>query len=277
MYILSSSPAESTCGACRDGSEEPFPFSMAFQPIVDVASRSVYAYEALVRGLRGESAFSILSRVTGENRYAFDQSCRVKAIELAARLGVADQGASLSVNFMPGAVYSPAACIQRTLKAARDTGFPLDRLIFEITEDERVKDTAHLQAIVMEYRKHGFDMALDDFGAGYSGLNLLAELDVDVLKLDMRLLRNIDQRPRAVDIVDAAVAMCRSLNVRVVAEGIETIGEYATVRNCGISLMQGYLFAKPMFEGLPAVAWPDSIYPAAIPTAPPVRLVQENL
>src|ERR1700753_1649048 len=110
MNVLSALPTAPACGACKDGSGEPFPFSMAFQPILDVATQSVYAYEALVRGLNGESAFSVLSQVTGGTRYAFDQPCRVKAIELAARLGVADRGASLSVNFMPGAVYSPAAC-----------------------------------------------------------------------------------------------------------------------------------------------------------------------
>jgi EAL domain-containing protein (putative c-di-GMP-specific phosphodiesterase class I) len=267
MNIIQSVKAPA-CGACRDGSAEPFSFSMAFQPIVDVADHTVFAYEALVRGPHGESAYSVLSQVTEETRYAFDQNCRVKAITLASKLGVHTQGARLSVNFMPGAVYSPSACIQKTLKTAHETGFPLQNLIFEITEDERVRDTAHLQGIVTEYRKHGFTLALDDFGAGYSGLNLLAELDVDTLKLDMRLVRNVQDHPRSSAIVRSMVELCRELGIRVIAECVETIEEYDLLRSLGIRLMQGYLFAKPMFEGLPEICWPAADTQATL-TIPP--------
>jgi EAL domain-containing protein (putative c-di-GMP-specific phosphodiesterase class I) len=137
-----------SCNGCKDGIEQPFPFSMAFQPIVDVDTGKAFAYEALVRGERGESAGSILGQVTKANRYAFDQRCRVKAISLAAQLGLSDTGAQLSINFMPGAVYSPAACIQLTLATAREVGFPCDQIIFEITEAEEVVDRAHIRAIV---------------------------------------------------------------------------------------------------------------------------------
>jgi len=116
--ILNNLP--SACGACRGGTVEPFPFTMAFQPILDVEEQSSYAFEALVRGLEGEGAYSILSQVTEENRYAFDQNCRVKAIALASRLGTPAMGVKLSLNFKPGAVCSPAACIKQTLKASRD-------------------------------------------------------------------------------------------------------------------------------------------------------------
>ena len=230
---------------------------MAFQPIVDTANRTVYSYEALVRGLGGESAFSVLSQVTEESRYAFDQGCRVKAITLAAELGVQHRGARLSVNFMPGAVYSPAACIQRTLRAARETGFPLQLLTFEVTEDERVKDTLHLQGIVSEYKKHGFKVALDDFGAGFSGLALLAELEVDTVKLDLQLIRDIHKRARAISIVRSTAELCHDLGVQVIAEGVETVEEYRLLRSLGITHMQGYLFAKPMLEGLPEISWPE--------------------
>jgi EAL domain-containing protein (putative c-di-GMP-specific phosphodiesterase class I) len=160
---------------------------MAFQPIVDVEASRVFAYEALVRGLDGQSAGSTLDQVTDENRYAFDQHCRVKAITLATRLNLVQTGAMLSINFMPGAVYSPAACIQLTLKTARECSFPLDRLIFEITEAEEVRDRGHLRNIVDEYRRHGFKMALDDFGAGYCGLNLLADFPADIIKGQLHL------------------------------------------------------------------------------------------
>ena len=249
------------CGACQNGNSNGvgIELTMAFQPIVNVATQTVFAYEALVRGVNGASAGQVLALVNEENRYAFDQSCRVKSIELAAELGVAAQGAKLAVNFMPGAVYSPAACIRRTLETARKTSFPLDAIIFEIMENEQVVDSGHLQRIAEEYARHGFTLALDDFGAGYSGLNLLAELDgVRLVKLDGKLIRGIDRNPRAEHVVAAAASMCRELGVEVLGECVETIGEYETLQRCGIDLMQGYLFAKPAVEALPAVQWPES-------------------
>ena len=244
------------CSACQSGNGLGFELTMAFQPIVNAATRTVVAYEALVRGVDGASAGEVLSRVNEDNRYTFDQTCRVKAIELAAALGIAQRGARLSVNFMPGAVYSPAACIRRTLQAAREHDFPLDAIIFEITEDERVADTNHLQRIAEEYAKHGFTLALDDFGAGYSGLNLLAELNgIRLVKLDARLIRDLDHNARSRHVVAAMAAMCRALGIDVLGECVETVAECEALLECGVELMQGYLFAKPALERLPEVAW----------------------
>jgi EAL domain-containing protein (putative c-di-GMP-specific phosphodiesterase class I) len=242
---------------------------MAFQPIVDVTSNSVFAYEALVRGPEGQSALSVLSQVTEQNRYAFDQNCRVKAITLAARLGLAEAGAHLSINFMPGAVYSPVACIQLTLKTARDCGFPASRLIFEVTENEQVLDPSHLASIVTEYQRQGFHVALDDFGASYSGLNLLADLPANIIKLDMQLTRNLHHRPTAAAIVRHMVLLGQTIGSKIVAEGIETAEEYTVLRDCGVSLMQGYLFARPAFEALPTfqLPSPESLLQAAAKTA----------
>jgi EAL domain-containing protein (putative c-di-GMP-specific phosphodiesterase class I) len=115
-----------------------------------VLESRVYAYEALVRGLNNEPAGVIMAQLTEDNRYAFDQSCRVTAITLAARLGLQHTGARLSINFMPGAVYSPAACIRLTLETAQAVDFPLDHLIFEITEMEEVEDRGHVLEIAQE-------------------------------------------------------------------------------------------------------------------------------
>jgi EAL domain-containing protein (putative c-di-GMP-specific phosphodiesterase class I) len=162
----------------------------------------------------------------------------------------------LSINFMPGAVYSPAACIQLTLNTASKVGFPIERLIFEITEGEKIHDSAHLASIAEDYRRRGFKMALDDFGAGYSQLNLLGGLPIDILKLDMELTRNVDRRRTAQIIVRHLVHLAADLGIVVVAEGIETFEEYETLRELGIRLMQGYLFAKPALEALPCIAMP---------------------
>jgi EAL domain-containing protein (putative c-di-GMP-specific phosphodiesterase class I) len=241
---------------------------MAFQPIIDVRTEQVFAYEALVRGLNGESASTMLSALTDTNRYAFDQHCRVKAISLASQLGLAKTGAMLSINFMPGAVYSPAACIQLTLQTAQQHRFPLEKLIFEITEAEQVRDPGHLHNIVNEYRRRGFKIAIDDFGAGYCGLNLLAEFPADIVKLDMALTRNLRQRPAALAIVKQMVILAGILGSMVVAEGVETIEEYEALRALGIHLMQGYLFAQPAIEQLPAFRMPKAELAAASTQGP---------
>lgn len=113
-----------------------------------------------------------------------DQQCRVKAIELASRLYYPLENVKLSINFMPNAVYEPRACIRVTLAAAMKTGFPLDRIIFEFTENEQL-DTKHVLNILRTYRNMGFKTAIDDFGAGHAGLALLAHFQPDIVKLDM--------------------------------------------------------------------------------------------
>ncbi|MBB6252811.1 EAL domain-containing protein [Nitrospirillum iridis] len=240
-----------TCEACLEGTELPFSFSMAFQPIVDLSSRSIFAYEALVRGPDGQSAASVLGQVDAGNRYAFDQACRVKAIELAARLGLPATSAKLSINFMPAAVYRPENCLRTTLRTSRRVGMPLDRLMFEVTENEPVQDPAHLLGIFQEYQRQGFISAIDDFGAGYAGLNLLAKFQPQVIKLDMELTRDIHERFVARTIVSAILQVCRTLNITTIAEGVETEAELQALRDMGMTLFQGYLFARPGFEALP--------------------------
>ncbi|MBD8826341.1 EAL domain-containing protein [Pseudomonas sp. CFBP 13602] len=240
------------CSDCRNLDALGFDFTMAFQPILDVRSGKPWAYEALVRGINGESAFSILSMVNDGNRYRFDQACRVKAIELATRWGLLDlPDCLLSINFLPKAVYRAETCIRATLEAAREFGFPLNRLMFEVTEGERVDDPAHLQSIFAEYEKQGFTTAIDDFGSGYSGLNMLATFQPNVLKIDMALTRALDQDAVRQAIVAGIVLVAGKLNITVVAEGVETVGESAALQALGIDLQQGYLFARPAIGELP--------------------------
>jgi EAL domain-containing protein (putative c-di-GMP-specific phosphodiesterase class I) len=244
------------CEACADGIVAPFPFSMAFQPIVDLKARTVFAYEALVRGPVGEGAASVLAQVDEDNRYSFDQTCRVKAIELAAALGLPATGAYLSINFLPGAVYQPKNCIRATLAAAKRTGFPTEKLIFEVTEGEQVKDKAHLKNIITEYRRQGFKTAIDDFGAGYAGLNLLSEFQPDIIKIDMELTRDIHNNAVRRSIVSAVVSVCAELKLTVIAEGVETCDEMESLLGLNITLQQGYLFARPAYEALPKAVFP---------------------
>ena len=228
---------------------------MAFHPILDLSRNMVWGYEALVRGTEGQGAGQILAMVDDTNRYKFDQACRVKAIELAGSL-FQDDETQLSINFMPNAVYEPSACIRATLDAARRVGFAHRQIMFEFTENERMTDVAHVQRIIAEYRKQGFSTALDDFGAGYAGLNLLASFQPDFIKLDMELIRGIATSLARQTIVAGVIMMARQLGVAVIAEGVETEAELVALRAAGIQLFQGYLFAKPVVASLPPVWLP---------------------
>ena len=244
------------CRECRDKTKLDINFTMAFQPIVDIFNKTIFGYEALVRGPNNESAASILSQLNDNNRYQFDQAIRVKAIQLAKKLGL--QG-MLSINFLPNAVYRAESCIRATLEAAAEMDFPTDRIIFEVNESEEILDNDHLRNIFTEYKKHRFVTAIDDFGAGYAGLNLLANWQPDIIKLDMSLTRNVNSDRVRRALVFGIISICKVLNIKVIAEGIETVEECLTLADEGVILFQGYLFARPSLESLPIV--PDEIWP----------------
>lgn len=239
-----------SCANCRDKAALDFDFTMAFQPIVELSKRRVRGYEALVRGLGNESAYSVIARVNAGNRYRFDQLCRVKAIRLAAEL---DMDTMLSINFLPNAVYRPDLCIRTALEAAATHGFPAEKIMFEFTEGERVKDNQHIKQIVEHYREIGFKTAIDDFGAGYSGLKLLADFQTDIVKVDMDLIRDIDRDRARQVILKNCLRMLEELNIECLVEGVESGDEMLCLQDLGVDLMQGYYFARPGFEALPAV------------------------
>lgn len=239
------------CSECTSGAGLDFDFTMAFQPIVNTTTQQIFAQEALVRGLDNEPASDVFMYVNEDNRYRFDQSCRVRAIQLAAQLEIP---CFLSINFMPNAVYRPELCIRATLEAAETFGFPVNRIIFEIAEGEKVKDIPHLQDIIQHYQQRGFLTALDDFGAGYAGLNLLADLKTDIIKLDMALIRHIDRQRSRQAIVKGIIQVCRELSIQIIAEGVETYEELKVLQSFGVELFQGYYFAKPAFRSLATIA-----------------------
>lgn len=250
MNEKSQSCEKVSCSNCADSSELDFDFTMAFQPIINCQSSTIYGYEALVRGLNNESAYSIISQVNDDNRYTFDQLCRIKAIALASKLGI---NTMLSINFLPNAIYKPERCIRTTLEAAKKYNFPTTNIMFEFTEVEKIEDNSHVERVVSYYQELGFKTATDDFGSGYSGLNLLADFQTDIIKLDMALIRDIDKDTKRQTIVRNCLNMFEELNITALAEGIETVEEYHWLKSVGIELMQGYLFAKPGFECLPDV------------------------
>ncbi len=236
------------CTVCKD--PLGFDFTFAFQPIVDVHTKTIFAYEALVRGRNGEGAEAVLAQVNDSNRYRFDQGCRIRSIFLAQQLGMTTR---ISINFLPNAVYQPELCIRTTIAAAEAANFPLDKIIFEVTESEQVMEPGKLLSIFRYYKGRGFATAIDDFGAGYAGLGLLTDFQPHIIKIDIKLVRDIDTNLPKQAIVQGIMLTCKMLNIQLIAEGVETAAEARWFFDNGIYLMQGFYFARPGFESLPTI------------------------
>lgn len=243
-------PAACTCA-------RPFPAELkfAFQPIIDARAKTVFAQEALVRGANGEGAGAILALVDKANLHAFDRKCRIGAVKAAARL-MGPQDGLLSVNTMPNSVYDPQTCLRTTIAAAEAADFPVERIMFEMTEHEAIIDLDHFVTIVKSYKDMGFTTAIDDFGAGSSGLNLFARVLPDVIKIDRALVDGIAGDAVKTAIVGHLAELCAKFDVRVIAEGIERAQDYEAVRELGIALFQGYYFARPVLESVVRPALP---------------------
>ena len=258
MYLhqfFGDTPEPRQCAECQGDQRLGFEFRLAFQPVVDARDRSIYGYEALVRTPEGGSAADVIAQVTPEQLYRFDQTCRVRAIVTAAELGLRSR---LFINFFPNAVYQPATCIRLTLRAAQISGFPTENLVFEAAESEEVRDQAHVRRIFSDYRSRGFQTAIDDFGAGYAGLSSLTGFQPDLIKLDMGLIRGIDTDPVRQAIVAGTARIASGIGSTLLAEGVETAGEYRMLRALGIDLFQGYLFGRPALERLETV--PEALW-----------------
>jgi EAL domain-containing protein (putative c-di-GMP-specific phosphodiesterase class I) len=231
-------------------------FSMAFQPIVNVLEGTTFAFEALVRSESGENAQSVLSRVPPRNFHLFDKACRSRAMAEAMRSGLLlHPSQKLCVNVNPNAAVSVHSHLRLTCDEAVGIGFPLDRLVLELVEDDEICDFDGLKRIVDDYRSYGVKIAMDDFGAGYSGLKLLSKLQPDIVKLDMALISRLNEDRTSQVIVKAIVQACTELEIVTIAEGVETLETAMRLRDMGVVYQQGYYFAKPGFEFLPQVTF----------------------
>lgn len=239
--------------AKSDVSEVPA-FSMAFQPILHLEEKRIFAYESLVRSPLGEAAHTIMDRVPPEESYRFDKACRSRGVALATKLGLpAMDSVALAVNVDPVAATRLESHLDQTCAEAEAAGIPLNRLIFELIEHSEVFDPEGLREVVKGYQQKGIRIAMDDFGAGYSGLSLLATLQPDIVKLDMGLASKITTSHTAAVVLKATTHACRELGVEVIAEGVEDVDTMKALMDLGVFLQQGFLFARPMLEGLPEV------------------------
>jgi blue light- and temperature-responsive anti-repressor len=224
------------------------PYSFAFQPIVSVTDGSIFSYEALLRGINEESAFDVINDIPSTGRIAFHERSCLLALHWAAYRGLSTR---LNMNIMPSVASSSPSAIRSILEAAERFQISPKQIVLEILESELIGSLKDLSAALLDYRSTGLLFAIDDFGAGYAGLNLLAEFQPDFLKLDLRLVRDVEKKGPKQAIIRGIRRTCLDLGIEIIAEGVETGNEFRWLQLEGIRLFQGYLFARPAFEKLP--------------------------
>ena len=217
-----------------------------FQPIFDRDGRR-FADEALFRLREEDGAIVSPARAFSSAKAAgllfnLDLISRRSAVETAARARLPGK---LFINFNPSSVYDPAYCLRTTASTIATLGLRPEDIVFEVTESEQARDMRHLKGILAFYRNAGFRVALDDVGSGYSSLNMLSEVRPDYMKIDMELIRDVDEDRYKQAILRNLFAIAKDNGIRTVAEGIETEDEKAWLLENGADLMQGYLFARP--------------------------------
>ena len=236
-----------------------------FQPIVHAARPDqVFAWEALVRASSPAGELippNILfdQARAAEMMFHLDRAARINAIRRATERAIHDH---LFINFNPTAIYDPAFCLETTVREIRgiapDVPAPAG-FVFEVIESDQITDTEHLRRIIDRYRNAGFRVALDDLGAGYASLNLLSQLRPDFVKIDRELVRGIDADEYQQKILGKIIELARELDIRIVAEGIETPEEWRWLKD-RVDYCQGFLFARPAAEP-PAPVHPDPEVP----------------
>ncbi len=221
-----------------------------YQPIVCLTTGGVVAYEALSRGPEASIfenptyLFEIAEKL--EMLEDLDMLCREKAIINARNLGLHTMPIKLFINI-------DAACITyeqhdkgKTKALIEEFEFKMDNVVLEITERTLIKDSPIFYQALSHYQSQGFAIAIDDMGSGSAGLRLIAETNPQTVKLDKFLVENIDKSFKKQALVKMLVDMCHKvLHSKMVAEGIETLDEFNTIKELGIDWGQGYFFGKP--------------------------------
>ncbi len=233
----------------------PYPF--ALQPIVDPLRREITSLEFLIRGQSGGSPEQLFASLDPADRYRVDLESKASAFELARRLGLTD--VKLSVNLLPMSLIEDPAAVDRLVDQIAACALLPQHVIVEITEQEAIERPRAFRDAIERLRRAGIGVAIDDFGAGYAGLSLLAEFQPEKLKIDRQLIQNIHQDGPRQAIVCGIARTCSAMGTTPVAEGVERIEEWCWLQAAGIERFQGYLFAKPALNAVPEVQWPERV------------------
>ncbi|GAB6037082.1 bifunctional diguanylate cyclase/phosphodiesterase [Fundidesulfovibrio butyratiphilus] len=221
-----------------------------YQPIVDLRSGKVFAWEALARGPKG-SNFETPAMLFGfaeENNLIFslEQACRQAAVRGFGGPG----GNRLFLNVHPRTLVDPAFTPGETGKLLKQYGMEPHDVVLEITERHSTQDFSLFHRTLEHYRGEGFKVAVDDVGTGYSGLWSIAEIRPDFMKLDMSLIRGIDHNPVKRALIETFLTFSEKVGAAVITEGVETETELSTLASMGVHYGQGFYLACPG-EGLP--------------------------
>jgi diguanylate cyclase (GGDEF)-like protein len=215
-----------------------------FQPIVSLADGSVFGYEALSRGPIGtrlENADALFSaaQAVGANR-RLERLCRHNAIAASVSLPA---GCYLFLNVSPRVLDENDPGLVR--EVAEQSRLAPERVVLEITEKQAIADFDVLKRTLLHFYRQGFKVAIDDAGAGHSSLRAVTEVRPHFIKLDIALVRDIDRDRAKNALVSAIIIFARRIDAKVLAEGIETVDELATLIEIGVDQGQGFLLGRP--------------------------------
>ena len=213
---------------------------MAFQPIVSWGGRSLFGFEALMRTDEPALKNPALLLDAAERLGSIHELGRTVRNRSAAAFKSAPADAVLFVNLHPLELND-----EHLLSLESPLSKIASRVVLEVTERSSLGEVHEARARVQALQALGFRIAVDDLGAGYAGLSHFVQLEPNVVKLDMSLVRSVDQQPTKQSVVRSMVKLCQELGLQVICEGIETTAERDTIAALGCDLMQGYLFAKP--------------------------------
>ncbi|QCR38316.1 diguanylate phosphodiesterase [Nissabacter sp. SGAir0207] len=230
------------------------PCRFALQPIVDTTHQRVSALEALIRAPDGGSPAAYFASLSDEAQYAADLEAKVYAFQLAQQIGIGDS--MISVNLQPMSLVKVPDAVPELVRAVTQSGLVPSQVIVEITESEFITHFDAFEAAIRQLRAAGFSLAMDDFGAGYAGLSLLARFQPDKIKIDRAIISGVHRSGARQAIVRAILACCSALEIAVVAEGVEEAEEWRWLAAAGIHTFQGYLFARPALEQVAPITWP---------------------
>lgn len=226
-------------------------FDPAFHPIVNVKSAKIHHYEALVR-FRGkakdESPFrEITFAEESDLIHEFDIAMVRKVIAWLGKKPRNSNAYNVAVNVSGNSIDNNQYLSQLD-RILKENDWTKGKLIFEITESARMSDLQSANNFIQRLRKAGYEVCLDDFGAGSASFQYLSTLDVDVVKLDGSAVKNAEKSPKGRAFMSALTELCRRLGVETVAEMIDSPQSLAFVRDCGVDYVQGFLFGKPSHD-----------------------------
>ncbi len=234
-------------------------FGVVFQPVVTIEGRRPRGFEALLRwrhptrGLLAPAAFLDAAEDAGLVPALGAVVIHAVARQIAAWRRSHDWTGVVALNIAAGQARDPSF-VTNLLGVLADQGVPPESIEIEITENVLLADDDRIEATIRELRHAGLSVALDDFGTGFASLTHLKRFPVDILKIDMSFVAEIDTDPDSATIARAIVNLAHSLQMRVVAEGIENEAQLAALQRLGCDFGQGYLFARPA-DGDAMTAW----------------------